>query len=540
MKNDPSTKKTNLSRRDFLKTAALLGTGLVLDRQIPVKQFFTTSRPGVYTRETWPLSTPEEQGIDSKGITAMLEKIAKDTPYVHSFLLIRHGHLVTEVYPSPFGRDLPHILFSGTKSVTSALTGIAIGEGFINNIDQKVLDFFPEIRKKNPDPKLEKLTLEHLLTMSTGQAFQVSPTPYKSKPVDWVELFLANPSNTLVYEPGKVFMYTSGATHTMSAILQKTTGRKLSEYAAEKLFTPLGIDTHDWLDDQNGITYGNSWLRLRPYDMAKFGYLYLNKGNWNGTQVIPADWVGRSTRKHIETRGVQINAAEQDGYGYFFWMNGFGGYSVHGYGGQFIFIIPELDVVAVFTGGYDDDVFDTSYKLMRDFIIPAISTSPSLPENEAETTRLTKAIHKLADPVPQAIPTLPAAAAQYSGKTFQLVEGPTRLSFSFTPGSDTYHVKTSFGSDEDGNELAEEYDGGLDGIYRVVKMTDPIMGTTMAGVKGYWLDEATFEQVVIPTDNVTQIVYTCRFAGKKITMDVKNYFTGKETSKITLTADQLD
>jgi CubicO group peptidase (beta-lactamase class C family) len=543
MGSSHSRNKNDLSRREFLKISSMAGLGLVFSPARGKINSFGKSvnnHDKYFPGNTWAVSSPEEQGIDPAGINAMLEKINKETPFVHSFLLIRHGYLVSEVYPSPFTRELPHILFSGTKSVTSALIGIAISEGFLIGVDQKVIDFFPEIRKKNPDPKLEKISLEHLLTMSTGQAFQVSPTPYKTKPIDWVEQFLANPSNTLVYEPGNVFMYTSGASHTMSAILQKATSRKLSEYAAEKLFKPLGIARYDWADDQNGITFGNSWLRLRPIDMAKFGYLYLNNGNWNGKQVIPADWVERSTRKHIETKGVQINAAEQDGYGYFFWMNGFGGYSVHGYGGQFVFVIPEMDLVAVFTGGYDDDVFDTSYTLMRDYILPAVKGDTLVPQNKEASARLTETIRTMANPSPTPVPALPAAAMHYSGKTFQLADGSARLSFTFKEGISTYHVRLDYVVDADGHTFTEEYDGGLDGICRVEKMADPVMGTTLNGVKGAWLDNATFEQTVISTDNVTNTAYTCHFENKKITLEVKNIFTGKITSKAILTADQID
>lgn len=534
---------SRITRREFLGYSGLLGAGLLAAGNPYLRPL--VKRPagmadGYFPVANWRTSTPEEQGIESRGIRAMLEKIAADTPYVHSFLLIRHGALVAEAYLSPFSRDLPHILFSATKSVTSALLGIAIQDGFIKGIDQKVLELFPDIAKKNPHPKVEKLTIEHLLTMSTGQAFQISPTPYKPKPVDWVELFLTNPTNTIVYEPGSVFMYTSGASHTISAILQKTTGRKLSEYAAEKLFKPLGITPYGWADDQNGITFGNSWLRLLPTDMAKFGYLYLNRGNWNGKQIIPADWVDRSTRKHIETKGVQINAAEQDGYGYFFWMNGFGGYSAHGYGGQFIFVIPEMDLVAVFTGGYDDDVFDTSYKLMRDYIIPAVKDKSTLPANKQEADLVYKQIEILANQPGQPIPPLPEAAVRYSGKTFRFSDGLTLLTFSFKPGADTVHVKNSLPFNDSGELAVMEYDAGLDDRFRISEVFDPVMGTSRVAAKGRWIDETTFEETIITTDNVTQMAYTCRFDNDRLTLDASNLFSGKVASKITLTATCID
>ena len=136
----------------------------------------------------------------------------------------------------------------------------------------------------------------------------------------------------------------------MSAIIQKTSGLTLEAYAKTDLFGPLGITDYGWQSDPQGITTGNSGLILRPRDMAKLGYLYLHNGQWNGKQIVPAEWVQASTTRHMETKGL-MNAAEDDGYGYYWWIDSFGGYSAHGFGGQYIFVLPKLDMVVVFTGG---------------------------------------------------------------------------------------------------------------------------------------------------------------------------------------------
>jgi CubicO group peptidase (beta-lactamase class C family) len=271
--------------------------------------------------------------------------------------------MVTENYFGTFTRAQAHALRSCTKSVTSALAGIAIQEGFIGSVDQRVLEFFPEKKDESRSSYLEELTVEHLLTMSVGHDRSVSPDPadlYR----DWVDDFF---EQSFSCKPGSAFFYDS----LISAILNRTTGKPTVQYLREKLFDPMGIEEFSWLADANGIHYGNSHMELRPIDMARFGYLYLNEGNWNGQQLIAREWIEKSTVKYVDTKG-KMNSAEDDGYGYFWWMNGFGGYSAHGSGGQFIFVVPELELVAVFTGGFQLPEFPTNYELMKTQIVPAI------------------------------------------------------------------------------------------------------------------------------------------------------------------------
>jgi len=486
-----------------------------------------TPQADYFPIDTWRTSTPEEQGIDSQGITAMLDKIGQASPYVHSFLLIRNGTLVTEAYFAPIAREHVHLLFSATKSVTSALVGIAIQEGLIKGVDQKVLDFFPELKAKNPDKRVGDLTIGHLLSMSTGHAAPVSPNPYQAAPVDWVEKFLGNPANSIVYEPGTQFLYTSGAAHTLSAILQKVTGQPMADYAAEKLFGPLGITEYAWLADQNGITFGNSWLRLKPLDMAKLGYLYLNNGVWNGRQVVPQAWVGQSTRKAIETKGIMPYNAEQDGYGYLWWMNSFGGYSAHGFGGQFIFVVPESNLVAVFTSGFADPLFDTAFELMKTYIIPAVKPNRPLAKNDAAYQALTARVNQVGTQSPKPVAPLPETARQVSGKTYKLPDG-TRLTVYFDAATE-YALKIKPPVPYQGKDYVLEYRGGLDDVYRLNKGINPIYGPYVAGCKGTWQDERTFVHIEYPTDNIARTVTKATFEKDTLTIEASDEVSGTST-----------
>lgn len=366
----------HVSRRNFLGLAGVAVLAACAPNPLLVLE--TTPRPTrthpkspvYFPGDEWRTCTPVEQGIDPQGIMDMLEKIEIENLPVHSFLLIRHGYLVAEHYFGSYMRARCHELRSCTKSVTSALTGIAIEEGLIRGVHQKAVEFFPEYEGRSA--QLDALTLEHLLTMSVGHRTALTPG---SGTVDnvfshWLEVFL---KADFAHEPGSVFQYDSGAPHIVSAILQKVTGKPTLEYAREKLFAPLGIKDFSWLADYNGITYGNTLLDLRPLDMAKFGYLFLNEGEWDGQQLISKEWVRQSTVKYVDTFG-KMNRAEDDGYGYYWWMNGFGGYSAHGASGQFIFVVPELDLVGVFTGGFAVPEFPTNYELMKTLIIPAVKS----------------------------------------------------------------------------------------------------------------------------------------------------------------------
>jgi CubicO group peptidase (beta-lactamase class C family) len=372
-KHNPHRPIRRITRREFLGL-----TGLTLAAactpKAPLLAVAPTMRPTRAPRTTpvdfpngeWPSTSPVLQGIDPGAIEDMRQKIGLESLPVHSFLLIRNGFLVSELYFSGFTRDTRHPLADGTMNVVSALVGTAIRDGYIQNVEQKVLDFFPERQEKAGD-KLAQLTIDNLLTMTVGHTQAVTPDPADSSR-DWMEAFFGQP---FAAPPGTVFQYDPLAAHMLSAIVQKAAGKPAEFYLRETLFDPIGIKDFVWPADSQGVPFGNTGLELRPIDMAKFGYLFVNDGDWNGSQLIPREWVALSTVKHADTKGKR-NSAEDVGYGYLWWMNSFEGYSAHGVGGQYIYVIPGLDVVAVFTGGFDEKTFTTPNNLMRTLIIPGI------------------------------------------------------------------------------------------------------------------------------------------------------------------------
>jgi CubicO group peptidase (beta-lactamase class C family) len=482
---------------------------------------YTPVAPGAGQASYWPdtewrSSTPEEQGLDSASILSMLQEIQKEDLNIHSVLVVRHGYLVTEVYFPPYTQEIKHPVHSITKIVTSAITGVAIRDGYIKSVRQSVLDFFPEIAMETKDQYLKDITVEHLLTMSAGFNTTTLPDFYnKDASFDSAKHILTYDS--LLSKPGETFFYDSGLPHLMSAILQKTSGQTLETYAQTDLFEPLGITDYGWQSDPQGITTGNSGLILRPRDMAKLGYLYLHNGQWNGKQILPAKWVQASTSKHMETKGL-MNAAEDDGYGYYWWIDSFGGYSAHGFGGQYIFVLPKLDMVVVFTGGLADPDFPAPHQLVETYLLPAAQSAGPLAANPQMDEQLTTQIGNIQNPEKPTIP-LPDIATQISGKTYRLVGippsgWPTQITFTFS-GNDTYSTSTLM---TNGETLTVT--GGLKNVF-FMNMLGP-EGKTIMPFRGYWQDERTFieEQYFDLSSDIQFFTVTYVFDGKKVSVAV--------------------
>lgn len=299
--------------------------------------------------EDWRTSSPEEQGIDSNILYPYISKAqVRADPYsrIDSMVIVRNGYLVTEVYAPYKTKDHHYDLYSATKSVISALVGIAIHEGHISGVEAKMMDFFPEYRSETMDPLKETITIRDLLRMSAGfewpewenPATEDDPAGEMMRSFEPVKFILDKP---LVTKPGEVFNYSTAESWLLSEIITRATGMNTAEYAKLKLFEPLGITNYGWDLLRDGVPAN---LELTTRDMAKFGLLYLNKGIWNGEQIVPSDWVEQSTTKQIDTHVDQ----EADGYGYQWWINSFGGYSAKGMFGQYIVVLPESNIVAVF------------------------------------------------------------------------------------------------------------------------------------------------------------------------------------------------
>lgn len=327
-----------------------------------------TAVPSATTSAYWPTngwrtSTPEEQGMDAQKLAAMLAEIKERKIDIRSLLVIRNGYLVSETYFVPFLQHHKQDMQSVGRSFTATLVGIAIDKGYIAGVDQKILEFFPDRTFANLDAQKKAMTLEDVLTMRSGLEPQPGDPYYRAMQdsPDWIQFLLDQP---VTDPPGSRWNYCAGCSHILTAILQKTTGMNPRDFAEQYLFKPLGISADKWMTDPAGLPYGAGGFNLMPRDMAKLGYLYLRKGQWDGQQIISPEWVETSTQPHAD---VDVNA--HFGYGYhWFTVPEMEGYAALGGGGQVILVIPKSDLVIVTTARTEESLFE----LFDKYILPAV------------------------------------------------------------------------------------------------------------------------------------------------------------------------
>jgi CubicO group peptidase (beta-lactamase class C family) len=318
----------------------------------------------------WQFSSPEDQSMDGALLQAAGDSLA-DQPSILSLLVIRHGHLVYERYYHGSARDQSNNVHSASKSILQALLSIAIRQGAVSSWSDRVSTYLPEYFAGASAGK-RRITIRHLLTMSSGLQWVEDRTEYQiQEKRDWVRAVLAAP---LRHRPGTRFHYSTGNTHVASALLQRATGMKTSAFARHYLFGPLGITAEHWGHDPMGVDSGGYNVYLTPRELAKFGLLYAQGGLWHGRRIVPASAVARAASR--------VWRVDSDfGYATGWWQRRLSGHDMFfcwGWGGQFVYVIPDLDVVMVTTEdtaeGHHNVEIDSGRLLTR-FVIPS-ATSP--------------------------------------------------------------------------------------------------------------------------------------------------------------------
>ncbi len=334
-----------------------------------------------------PRSTPEAQGIPSAGIRAFVEAADQHVDTMHSFMLVRHGHVVAEAWWKPETAEKRHALWSLSKSFTSTAVGLAAAEGKLA-VDDPVLKFFPEDAPAVPSKNLQSMRVRDLLTMSTGHQSE----PKFSPDTPWVRSFLAHP---VEHKPGSHFLYNSPGSYTLSAIVQKVTGQTVLEYLRPRLFEPLGIEAAEWGASPQGVSLGGWGMKIRTEDVAKFGQLYLQKGQWGGSQILPAAWVEQATSRQV-SNGSDPGRDWDQGYGFQFWRCRHGAFRGDGAFGQFCLVLPEQDAVIAITADTKD--MQAELNVVWEKLLP-IFQNAALPENAEESAKLKATLANLAVPV---------------------------------------------------------------------------------------------------------------------------------------------
>jgi CubicO group peptidase (beta-lactamase class C family) len=346
-----------------------------------------------------PRSAPEGQGVSSVALLEFVNTLDQQIEGMHSLMVLRHGQVIAEGWWTPYDADHNHVLYSLSKSFTSTAVGFAVAEGKLS-LDDEVLKFFPDDAPTNASNNLKAMRVRDLLMMSTGHQDEAPTAPDAIS----AKSFLAQPVPHL---PGTHFKYNTPATFMQSAIVQKVSGQTVLDFLRSRLFAPLGIEHPVWDTNFQGISLGGYGLRARAEDIAKFGQLYLQRGQWNGIQLLPAEWVALATAKQT-SNGSNPKSDWNQGYGFQFWRCRHNAYRGDGAFGQFCVVMPEQDTVVAITSGIKD--MQAVLDVIWDKLLP--STQPqALPLNSAASQQLTDKLARL-----EVRPAQGSAASPLAGK----------------------------------------------------------------------------------------------------------------------------
>jgi CubicO group peptidase (beta-lactamase class C family) len=351
------------SRRTFLQQASLASFSLWIPRSLAEATSSQLAR-----------STPEAQGVSAQAIIDFLDAIKREKIELHSFMMLRRGQVIAEGWWQPYGPELVHTMYSMSKSFTSTAVGFAVAEGKLS-VEDKVVSFFPDDLPAEVSENLAAMRVKDLLTMSTGN--EKEPTQVCIKSENWVRTFLAQ---NIAHKPGTQFMYNSAATYMCSAIVQKLTGQTVLEYLTPRLFTPLGISGMRWETCPHGINTGGWGLSIQTEGLAKFGQLLLQKGKWQGKQIISSAWIEEATSFHIQQPGgdkPDRPKAKNDwlqGYGYQFWRCQGTAFRGDGAFGQFTIVLPAQEAVIVMTS--ENKNMQGQLDLVWKHLLPAFDAKP--------------------------------------------------------------------------------------------------------------------------------------------------------------------
>lgn len=341
----PAARRRPTRRRPPAALAAALAALLLPALVAPATAGAAEPAPVERTGE-WTSAAPADRGLDPEAVAAGVREIG-DQPGTRSLLVVAGGELVVEETFRGGSTRAPHNLKSASKSLLSALVGIALERGVLPGLDAPVAELLPDALPSDAGDGRRRIELEHLLTMTAGLA-STSGEHYGAwvSRDDWVRAALERP---LEGPPGDAFRYSTGNTHLLSAILTGAAPGSTADFARRHLFDPLGVGEVSWSRSPEGIPFGGNNLTMSARDLARVGLLYLNGGTWDGGRVVAADWVERSTSRHVET---PPDWAERYGdYGYLWWLprGHDGAYAAVGYGGQILYVAPEAGVIVVLT-----------------------------------------------------------------------------------------------------------------------------------------------------------------------------------------------
>ena len=443
-----------------------------------------------------PRKSPESQGVASVEVLGLIDALDKEVDSLNSIMVLRHGQVIAEGWWAPYHPEARHSLYSLSKSFTSTAVGLAIAEGKLS-LDDPVLSFFRDEAPSEPSNHLKSMRVSDLLRMATGHQTE----PPRTIDASWVKTFLAHP---VPFKPGTHFLYNTSATYMQSAIVQKVTGTKVLDYLQPRLFEPLGIEQPTWESSPEGISTGGYGLSIRTEDIARFGQLYLQKGKWQGQQLVPESWVQEATARQVANGSNPLSDWDQ-GYGYQFWRCRHGAYRGDGAFGQYCIVLPEQETVIAITSGLRD--MQSVMNLIWDKLLPALKSSP-LTENAVAHAALEKKLKSLS--------LRPQGGSATAAKVLQ-------QKFDFPANEHQLKSVTLEASDQAGGiQLVMHYEGNQ---YRIHCRPDEwVRGEAGSGswprqpaaASGGWSDDETFTCKVCFYETPFVVTSTLSFKGNEL------------------------
>lgn len=476
-----------------------------------------------------PRTSPEQQGIASSALLRFVDALEQQVHDVHSFMLLRHGSVVAEGWWSPYDRAHPHLVFSLSKSFTATAVGLAVADGRFSLTDP-VLSFFPDETPADVPPLLAAMQVQHLLSMTTGQVVDAWTSMVERPDGNWIRGFLRVP---VLVPPGTQFVYNTGATYILSAILQTTTGMTLRAYLEPRLFAPLGIDHASWQESPQGITVGGIGLSLRTEDIARFGLLYLQKGLWNGQRLLPPSWVAAATAVQI-AHGDHGYPDWTQGYGYHFWRCRHGAYRGDGVFGQYCIVMPEQDAVLAITGGIDVFAMQDLLDLVWDHVLPAMRDDLC----SEDITAHQRLIGKLGSLHLQTVQGHAGAsmAAQVYGRSYQADTNAMHIDIMSLTVAESGWI---FTATTDAGEETITCGYGVWEPGQTALFKSPFFERTPIVASGAWTAEDTFTMVIRLYE--TPFVYrmTCHFLADELLVELQINVSLESTTPLVLTAHRV-
>lgn len=458
-----------------------------------------------------PRSTPERQGIASAAIRAFVLAADSAVDAMHSVMVVRHGHVVAEGWWAPYDAATPHVMFSLSKSFTATAVGLAVAEGRLS-LDDEVVRLFPDEAPATPSANLARMRVRDLLRMTTGHGAE-PPLFFRPRGDtvggSLVRRFLAYP---VADAPGTHFVYNTPATYMLSAAVEKRTGTSLVEYLQPRLFAPLGIARPTWDASADGVTLGGFGLRARTEDVAKFGLLYLQKGVWNGRQLLPAGWVDSATARQT-SNGSDPRSDWSQGYGFQFWRSRHG-YRGDGAFGQYMLVLPEQDAVVAITSGVRD--MQQVMQLVWDRLLPAMRTEAMADDAPAQAS-LKVTLAGLTMRVPAGRATSPVAR-RVSGRWYAFPEnarGIRAVALDLAGRAPALRVRTAAGETRTPLGLGT-WVRSASGFTNGVEREPSVPSLAAVAASGAWTTDSTFTVKIALPETPFHTTMTFAFTGDRL------------------------